>query len=131
VSITKLSSVLQLQPYASLAWSLLSVIPEVRLFALSEDMEHLLFLSPCCQTLLQQVQRDDSVQSLFEAICDAFEFAKDSDVLRRISSESLQAKILEDMLERVSEISKFIESYARDLQAGLCGPELLFVIINT
>jgi hypothetical protein len=70
------------------------------------------------QTLLQQVQRDDNVRTLFEAICDAFEFTKDGDVLSKIQPESMQAKILEDMLERVTEIGKFIESYAKNVQVG-------------
>jgi hypothetical protein len=41
--IPKLTLAPQLQPYASLAWSLLSKIPEVRLLALSGDTEG----SPC------------------------------------------------------------------------------------
>jgi hypothetical protein len=39
----KFTSVLQLHPYASLAWGLLSMIPEVRHLVLSEDAEHLFF----------------------------------------------------------------------------------------
>jgi hypothetical protein len=68
--------------------------------------------------MLQQVERDNNVRALFEAICDAFQFAKDGDILRRIDPKSLQAKILEDMLERVSEIGKFIESYAKNVRLG-------------
>jgi hypothetical protein len=103
-----------LQPYASLAWGLLSKIPEVRLLALSERTES----SSRCQPLLQQVKRDDNVRALFEAIRDAFEFAKDADALRRIKSESRQARILEEMLQCVFEIGKFIELYAKHVQVG-------------
>jgi hypothetical protein len=74
--------------------------------------------SPRCQTLLQQVERDDNVRALFEAIRDAFEFTKDADALRSIKSESRQARILEEMLECVSEIGKFIELYAKHVQVG-------------
>jgi hypothetical protein len=71
------------------------------------------------KTLLRQVQRDDNVRILLEAIRDAFEFAKEADALRNVKPESMQAKILEDMLKRVSEFSKFIESYAKDVQVGM------------
>jgi hypothetical protein len=81
-------------------------------------MRNIHFFNPRWQTLLQQAQRDDNVRSLFEAIRDAFAFAKDADALRGIKPESVQAKVLEDMLERVSEISKFIESYAEDVRVG-------------
>jgi hypothetical protein len=91
----------------------------VRLLALSEDMEYShLFFQPHRQTLLQQVKRDDNVRTLLEAIRDAFEFVEQADVLRNIKPESIQAKILEGMLRRVAEVSKFIESYAKDVQVG-------------
>jgi hypothetical protein len=72
------------------------------------------------QTLLQQVQRDDNVRTLLEAIRDAFEFATDSeaDALKKIKPESMLAKILKDMLQHVSECGEFIESYAKDVQVG-------------
>jgi hypothetical protein len=77
----------------------------------------ILFL-PRCQTLLLQVQRDDNVRTLFQAIRDAFEFAEDADALRNIKPESKQARILEEMLQCVSEIGKFIELYAKHIGVG-------------
>ena len=74
--------------------------------------------SPRFQTLIQQVQRDDSVRTLFEAIHDTFEFARDANALRNINPESRQTRILEEMLQCVSEIGKFIELYARHVQVG-------------
>jgi hypothetical protein len=71
------------------------------------------------QALLQQVQRDDNVQTLLEAILDAFEFAEEADTLRDIRPESRQAKILEDMLRCVSECAEFISSYAEDIKVGM------------
>jgi hypothetical protein len=52
------------------------------------------------------------------AIRDAFEFAKEADVLRNIQPESKQAEILDGMLQCVSKSAKFIESYAKDVQVG-------------
>jgi hypothetical protein len=111
LSLSELTPILQLQPYANLAWSLLSKIPEVCLLAFSGYIEHS-FL-PCCQTLLQQVQCDDNVQTLFQVIHDAFEFAEDADALRSIKPKSRQARILEEMLQCVSEIGKFIKLYVK------------------
>jgi hypothetical protein len=71
------------------------------------------------QTLLQQVQRDDNVETLFEAIRETFEFAEEADTLRNIQPESRQATILEEMLECVSECAKFITLYAEDVQVGM------------
>jgi hypothetical protein len=76
------------------------------------------FFSRCRQTLLKQVERDDNVRTLLEAIRDAFEFSNDARALRDIQPESKQVKILEDMLRRVSEFCKFIESYAEDVKVG-------------
>jgi hypothetical protein len=85
--------------------------------------EHLLFIS--CQTLLQQVQRDENVEALLETIRDAFEFAEDADTLRSIKQESKQAKILEVMLQCVSESARFITSYAEDVQVGTLSSPLI------
>jgi hypothetical protein len=68
--------------------------------------------------LLKQVQRDDNIQTLLEAIRDAFEFEEEADTLRNLKPESRQAKILEEMLKCVSESAKFISSYAEDVNLG-------------
>jgi hypothetical protein len=77
------------------------------------------FFSTYRQTLLQQVQRDDNVQTLLDAIREAFEFAEEADPLRNIRPESRQATILEEMLECVSQCAKFITLYAEDVQVGM------------
>jgi hypothetical protein len=133
LSFVELISILQLQSYANLAWGLLSKIPEVPVLALLEDAKPKLTFtnfSHGCQALLQQVQRDQNVRTLFVAIRDAFEFAKDADALRNISPESRQAKILEEMLQCVFEIGKFIELYAKHVQVGKPSWHLASVIIN-
>jgi hypothetical protein len=117
-SCTGLTSILQLNPHAHLAWSILSKIPEVRLYPISEYMEHPPFCLPCRQTLLQQVPRDENIELLLRTIRDVFEFAEEADTLRNIKPESKQSTILEEMLECVSECSMFIRSYAEDVQVG-------------
>jgi hypothetical protein len=85
---------------------------------------------PCGQTLLQQVQRDDNVRTLFQAIRDAFEFAEDADALRSIKPESRQARILEEMLQCVSEIGKFIELYAKHVGVSKSSWPLSLAVVN-
>jgi hypothetical protein len=85
---------------------------------------------PRCQTLLQQVQRDDNVRTLFQAIRDAFEFAEDADALRNMKPESRQARILEEMLQCVFEIGKFIELYAKHVGVGKSSWHLSLLIVN-
>jgi hypothetical protein len=70
------------------------------------------------QTVLHQFQLDDNVRTLLTVIRDTFEFAKDADVLTSIRQGSTQAKILEEMLQCVSESAEFIESYAKDVEVG-------------
>ena len=57
----------------------------------------------------------------------AFEFAEVADTLRSIKPESKRAKVLEEMLECVSESAKLIKSYAEDVQVGTLssGPSLV------
>jgi hypothetical protein len=80
--------------------------------------------------LLQQVQRDGNIQALLEAIRDAFGFAEEAENIRNIKPESRQAKILEEMLECVSECAEFIRSYAEDVNAGTSSCSLSFAITN-
>ena len=77
------------------------------------------FFSPCYQTLLlEQLQCDDSVQTLLETILDAFDFKDEADSLRNIKPESEQAAILEEMMKSVRESAEFIWSYAKYVQVG-------------
>jgi hypothetical protein len=92
-------------------------IPEVSFLTLSEEIDHS-FPSPRRQTLLHQFRRDDDVRALLKAIRDAFKIAKEVDVLKDMEPVSTQAKILDEMLECVSECSKFIISYAKDVEVG-------------
>jgi hypothetical protein len=79
---------------------------------------HGTFILPRRQTLLQQFKRDDNVRTLLRAVRDAFEFAKEADILRNIKPGSKQAEILDEMLQCVSGSAEFIELYGRDVQVG-------------
>jgi hypothetical protein len=113
----ELISAAQLNPYASLAWSILSQIPEVRPLVLIWHIH--CFCSPCLPTLLKLVATDENVQALLEAIRDTFELTEEADTLRNIQPESKQAKSIHEMLECVSQSAEFIESYAKDVQVGM------------
>jgi hypothetical protein len=80
--------------------------------------------------LLQQVQRDDNIETLLEAIRDAFQFAEEADTLRNLRPESSQATILGEMLECVSECARFITSYAEDVKLSMSSWPLSLVIIK-
>jgi hypothetical protein len=123
----ELAFALQLLPHAQLAWKMLSKIPEVRLHALMEDRERSMGLINF-QTLLLQLQRDDNVQTLLEAIQDGFEFAREADALKNMEPASTQARILDEMLECVTECARFIISYAEDVQVGTSSWRLLLAI---
>jgi hypothetical protein len=118
---TELTSILQLNPHAHLAWSILSKIPEVPLFTIGMYGKFTLFSLLFRQILLQQVQRDENIEILLKAIGDAFEFAlaEEADTLKNIKPESKQAIILEEMLRCVSECAIFMKSYAEDVGVGM------------
>jgi hypothetical protein len=69
--------------------------------------------------LLQQFKRDDNVRTLLTAIRDAFEFAKEADVLRSLQPGSKQAQLLDEMLQCVSGCADYIEYYAKDVAVGM------------
>jgi hypothetical protein len=68
------------------------------------------------QTLLEQYERDGNVQTLLEAMHDAFDFAHHEDTLESIKPQSEQAGILTLMLQDVCSCCDFIQSYAKDSQ---------------
>src|SRR6266446_764572 len=65
---------------------------------------------------LEQYQRDNNVQTLLEAMHDAFDFAHHEDTLKSIKPQSEQARILTLMLQDVCTCCDFIQSYTRDSQ---------------
>jgi hypothetical protein len=68
------------------------------------------------QTILEQDHRDDNVQTLLQAIHDAFGFAHDKDtlsIIKSIKPRSEQARILTLMMQDVGTCCDFIQSYAK------------------
>jgi hypothetical protein len=65
---------------------------------------------------LEQYQGDNNVQTLLQAMHDAFDFAHHEDTLKSIKPESEQARILTLMLQDVCSCCDFIQSYAKDSQ---------------
>jgi hypothetical protein len=85
----------EVHPYAKMAWSVLSMIPK---------------------TILNQVERDENVQTLLQGIHDVFDLAEVADRLRTIKPGSKQAEIFTAMLKHVCNCGDFIQSYAKDTQ---------------
>ena len=82
-----------------------------------------------CQTFLEQVKRDERIQTLLDAIHDAFDFAQEAAPLKNITPQSKQGNILMLILRHVCCCSDFIQSYAKDTQ--FCtSPSVLLAIIN-
>ncbi|KAN0126434.1 hypothetical protein V8E52_000074 [Russula decolorans] len=90
-----LSPIAELSPFAKMAHGLLLAIPK---------------------TVLEQYQRDNNVQTLLQAIHDAFDFAHHEDTLNCIKPQSEQARILTLMLQHVCSCCDFIQSYTKDSQ---------------
>ena len=74
------------------------------------------------QTLLEQYQRDNNVQTLLQAMHDAFDFAHHEDTLKSIKPQSEQARLLTLLLQDVCSCCDFIQSYTNDSQ--LCTSSL-------
>ncbi|KIM45626.1 hypothetical protein M413DRAFT_344802 [Hebeloma cylindrosporum] len=89
------SPVAELHPYAKMAWGLFSMIPK---------------------TFLMQVQRDENIKALLDAIYDAFDFTQEAEPLKDMNSLSKQGRILTLMLQHVCHCGDFIKSYAQDVE---------------
>ncbi|KAF8265522.1 hypothetical protein EI94DRAFT_1702414 [Lactarius quietus] len=81
-----LSPVSGLHPIVKMAYGVLSVIPQVDLFASSFE------------ELSNQYQRDGKVRSLIKSMHNAFDFTRHEDTLKSIKPNSKQAEILTLML---------------------------------
>ena len=82
------------------------------------------------QTFLKQVQRDERIQALLDAIHDAFDFAQEAAPLKNITPQSKQGNILMLMLRHVCCCSDFIQSYAKDTQFRTLPNSVLLAITN-
>ena len=78
---------------------------------------------------MEQVQRDERIQDLLNAIQDAFDFALEAAPFKDVTPQSKQGNILMLMLRHVCCCSDFIQSYAKDTQFRT-SPSVLLAIIN-
>ncbi|KAI9445296.1 hypothetical protein H4582DRAFT_906757 [Lactarius indigo] len=88
-----LSPIMDLHPFAQIAYGLVSAIPK---------------------TLIEQYQRDGKALALLEAMHDVFDLADHEETLKFIKPGSKQAQILTVMLRDVCSCGVFIQSYAKD-----------------
>src|SRR6266403_3974307 len=80
--------------------------------------------------LVEQYQHDDNVQTLLEAMHDAFDFAHHEDTLKSIKPKSEQARILTLMLQDVYSCCDFIQSYAKDTEFCTSTSSVSFTFVN-
>jgi len=98
-----------------MAWGLFAMIPNVSLLPRPRVPTPILCFSGC-QTFLIQVQRDENIQALLDAIYNAFDFTQEADPLKNIIPHSKQGRILALMLQHACHCGDFIKSYAQDVQ---------------
>ncbi|KAI0274597.1 hypothetical protein BC834DRAFT_839720 [Gloeopeniophorella convolvens] len=91
--VTVCAEVAEVHPYAKMAWSVLSFIP---------------------QALLNQVKRDDNVRALAVAMHNAFDFIHEASVFEEKILKSAQKTILVAMFTHTCACGDFIQSYAKD-----------------
>ena len=80
---------------------------------------------------MTQVQRDEQIQALLDAIYDAFDFTQEADPLKNVTPQSKQGEILMLMLQHVCSCSDFIQSYAQDIQYCTSSSSVSLAIVNT
>ncbi|KAI0258834.1 hypothetical protein BC834DRAFT_962954 [Gloeopeniophorella convolvens] len=88
-----LDKVSELHPYAKMAWSILSFIPK---------------------TFLDQIERDDNVRKLLQAIHDAFDLLDNAKFLQSTIPNSKQTQVLLAMMRHICDCAYFIQTYARN-----------------
>ncbi|KAI0258821.1 hypothetical protein BC834DRAFT_962945, partial [Gloeopeniophorella convolvens] len=88
-----LDKVSELHPYAKMAWSILSFIPK---------------------TFLVQIERDDNVRKLLQAIHDAFDLLDNAKFLKNTVPNSKQTQVLLTMMRHICDCAYLIQTYARN-----------------
>ena len=79
---------------------------------------------------MTQVQCDEQIQALFNAIHDAFDFTQEADPLRNIIPQSKQGHTLMLMLRHVCCCSDFIQSYAQDKFCTPLSSSVSYTVVN-
>ena len=94
-----------------MAWSILSVVPNVR----SSHTLHIHFNLNLSQTILAQVDRDSCIVRLVEIMDDVFSFVKEAEPIKKIESHH---QTIELMSQQATECAYFIRDYA--MNKSLC-----------
>jgi len=100
----------QIHPWASLAWSILSVIPRVCLWLLIDslgDSIAVLLVDTTSQTLIAQMHRDQRVQDLWATAADMLAFLKDA----KLVIDTILAPIVSYMMKQIYHCAIFIREY--------------------
>jgi hypothetical protein len=116
---------IQIHPYASLAWSVISAATRVRLV-----ISLLSNCSSCCtQVLVDQKNRDKRIIQLAATMKDVFSFLDDAEPLKAINTHIRTMTLL---LQQVTECAFFITGYAKqkDFCQSSSNPRLLFLLIR-
>ena len=83
-----------------------------------------------CQTFLIQVQRDENIRALLDAIYNAFDFTQEADALKDVAPHSKQGHILTLMLQHVCHRGDLIKSYAQDVQFCMSTSSVSMAIVK-
>ena len=94
-----------------MAWSILSVVPNVR----SSYILHVHFILNFSQSILAQVDRDSCIDRLIDIMNDVCSFVKEAKPTKEIES---QGPIIELMSQQATECAYFIRDYA--MNKSLC-----------
>jgi len=94
-----------------MAWSVLSAVNKVR----SSYILHIHFDLDLSQTILAQVDRDNRIAGLVEAMDDVFSFLEEAEPIKKIESHG---RVIELMVQQTTECAYFIREYA--MNKSLC-----------
>jgi len=83
-----------------------------------------------CQTFLIQVQRDENIRALLDAIYNPFDFTQEADALKDVAPHSKQGHILTLMLQHVCHRGDLIKSYAQDVQFCMSTSSVSMAIVK-
>ncbi|KAJ7208029.1 WD40 repeat-like protein [Mycena pura] len=104
----------QINPYAMMVWSIVSLVPKVAIsLYVLRSSAHLLTVYP--QEIDQQIQRDQRIERLILDLYEAFEVVVgDGSDLRARCSDAKLAPLITRMLQQAGECVRFIRMYASE-----------------
>jgi hypothetical protein len=90
-----------------MAWTVLSMIPQVDLLALLDENAHAVFIVNARRCWHKS--RDEQIHAILNAM-------QEADPLKNVTPKSKQGEILMLMLQHICSCSDFITSYTKDIQ---------------